>query len=205
MIVSLGVFAVVVTITTGALITLIAANQRFQKEQNTTTNLAFALDSMSREIRTGFNYYCASGAGSPFTGAHEDVSGTVIDAGVGSPLYRRDCAGGRGAATLHGISFYEGGNSITTGAGVQRILYYFDVDAGAIYRRVGDGPSESIISDDIMIVNADIFVTHTAQLLADNDANQPTVTIHVEARDRADITGETYLMQTTVTQRALDI
>lgn len=206
MIVSLGVFAVVVTITTGALITLIAGNQRFQREQNTTTNLAFALDSMTREIRTGYNYYCASGAGAPFdTANHEMTSGAVEDAGVGSTLVRRDCASGRGSATIHGISFFEGGNSITTGAGVRRILYYFDLTAGTIYRRVGNATPESIISDDITIINADIYVSDSAQLLGGNDVNQPTVTIHVEARDRADTTGETYLMQMSVTQRSLDI
>jgi prepilin-type N-terminal cleavage/methylation domain-containing protein len=207
MIVSLGVFAVVVTITTGALITLIAGNQRFQREQTITTNLAFALDSMTREIRSGFNYYCASGAGTPFgTVNHEVVStGAVNDAGVGNTLLRRDCSGGRGNNNLHGISFYEGGNSITTGAGVRRILYYVDMNAETLYRRVGNDAPESIISGDIRIVNADFFVTSTQSLLSDNDVDQPAVTIHIEAASRSDTTGKTYLMQTTVSQRPLDL
>ncbi|MBY0309952.1 type II secretion system GspH family protein [Patescibacteria group bacterium] len=207
MIVSLGVFSVVVTITAGALITLIATNQRFQREQNTTTNLAFALDSMTREIRTGSNFYCATGTGTPFdNGAHEHLSGGVIDAGVGSSLLRRDCPDGRNGESLHGISFFEGGNSITTDPGVRRILYYFDLTAGTIYRRVGDERPEQIISNTIEIVDADIYVTDTNIMLATPaDTKQPTVTIHIEARDRSEPSSETYLMQTTVTQRSLDI
>jgi len=60
MIVSLGLFSIVITISVGALLVLIATNEQLQAEQSVMTNLSFALDSMTREIRTGTNYYCAS-------------------------------------------------------------------------------------------------------------------------------------------------
>lgn len=198
MIVSLGVFAIVVTITTGALLTLVYSNQRYQNEQNVMTNLSFALDSMTREMRMGTNYYCAS-AGSASGGIfgdptdHEDLETDV-----------RDCQNGRGSNDVHGVSFIEGGDSIT-GPTVNRILYFYDEGEKKLYRRVGDADPQPITSENIIIDHADFFVTDTEQLITDggNDKLQPTITIQVVARDSAGTASSS--VQTTVTQRALDI
>ncbi len=58
MIVSLGIFSIVSTMTVGSLLVLISGNQQLQGEQNAMTNLAFAIDSMTREMRTGSSYVC---------------------------------------------------------------------------------------------------------------------------------------------------
>lgn len=61
MIVSLGIFAVVAVVALGALVRIITANQKAQSLQAAMTNLNFALESMSREIRVGTNYVCFKG------------------------------------------------------------------------------------------------------------------------------------------------
>ncbi len=65
-IVSLGIFAVVAVVALGALVRIITANKKAQTVQAAVTNINFALDAMSREIRVGRNYYCVSGPGSSF-------------------------------------------------------------------------------------------------------------------------------------------
>jgi prepilin-type N-terminal cleavage/methylation domain-containing protein len=66
MIVSLGIFAVVAVIAAGALLKVLDANRKSINLKNATNNLNFALESMSREMRVGGNYYCdgSSNAGS---------------------------------------------------------------------------------------------------------------------------------------------
>jgi prepilin-type N-terminal cleavage/methylation domain-containing protein len=56
--VSLAIFSIVMVICTGTLLTLIDVNAKAQALNSSTTNLSFALDSMTREIRTGYHYYC---------------------------------------------------------------------------------------------------------------------------------------------------
>lgn len=195
MIVSLGVFAVVVTITTGALLMLIFTNQRYQYEQNIMSNLSFAIDSMTREMRMGYNYYCESAAT-----ASTSIFG--LNAGHESQgTSTKNCASGRSGAKVHGVSFYEGGDSVT-GSGVNRILYFYHADTKKLYRRVGDFAAESLISDAVQITEADFFVTG-----AGAGSGQPTITIYLKAKATEDTAASprTYSIQTTVSQRALDI
>lgn len=201
MIVSLGVFSVVLTITTGALLSLISSNQRYQNEQNVMTNLSFALDSMTRELRTGYNYNCVSAANNTnnvFSGSgasHENLGTTT-----------QSCSGGRGSNLFHGVSFYEGGDSIS-GVGSKRILYFYSAGDKKIYRKVGNGVPQSIVSDSISVEGANFFVTDTGGLFATGDRRQPTISIRVEAKAK-DATGtaaKVYYIQSSVTQRQIDL
>ncbi len=205
MIVSLGVFSVVVTTAVGAMLVLIATNQQLQAEQSVMTNLAFALDTMTREMRTGYNYYCDSqpnySAGGPnniFDDAndHESLLGTnTADCATGRPTGRQ----------LQGVSFYEGGDSLTGATGARRILYFFDEDANTIYRRVGNDPKQAIVSSGLVVQDAQFYVTGSNPLSVGSDTEQPSITIYIEAQEKDDPTAKTYYLQTTVVQRILDL
>lgn len=67
MIVALGIFSIVAVVALGALVKIISANKKAQTLQASITNLNFALESMSREMRVGTNYYC--NAGTSFVGS----------------------------------------------------------------------------------------------------------------------------------------
>jgi prepilin-type N-terminal cleavage/methylation domain-containing protein len=58
MIVALGIFSIVAVVALGALTKIISANKKAQTLQTSITNLNFALDAMSRELRTGTSYNC---------------------------------------------------------------------------------------------------------------------------------------------------
>lgn len=213
MIVSLGVFSVVITIAVGALLILIANSKQLQKEQGVMTNLSFALDSMTREIRTGTKYYCVSAINYSQTGPKSVFkAGTDIDTNIGAnatppTLEYNDCWTGRGngtAGNLHGIAFIEGGDSVS--GSNDRILYFYDANQGKLFRKVGNGTPESIVSDGIYISNFDLTVTGGAPLRnAGFEDEQPTVTIYLEAKEKNDPTEKEYHVQTTITQRTLDI
>lgn len=190
MIVSLALFSIVVTTAVGALLALINANQQLQNQQGVMTNLSLALDSMTRELRTGFNYYCFD--------TNTDPGGVGFDhAGLGA--HTDDCSGARGAALYRGVSFYEGG-SVRPDA---RIMYYYDSDNDVVMRRFMNDPPQAVISSALRIVDFDFRVTGSTKL-AGGDLVQPTVTISLVAQEVADPSRE-YRLQTTVTQRILDL
>lgn len=72
--VSLGLFMVVVTISVGALLALIDANAKAQTIKTSMDNLSFAVDAMSRKIRTGFDYHCDGSISGSFPSGTNDCS-----------------------------------------------------------------------------------------------------------------------------------
>ncbi|MFW6210469.1 MAG: prepilin-type N-terminal cleavage/methylation domain-containing protein [Patescibacteria group bacterium] len=200
MIVALALFSTVLTISVGALLMLIAANGQLREEQSIMTNLSFALDSMTRELRTGVRYYCES---HPITNGPGVIFGTAdLDVELGDST--NDCANGRdGTQRYHGVSFQEAGDSLT-GSGASRILYYYDANEEALFRRVGNQGREKITSDGIEVIDAEFFVTGSEPEDPDGDTVQPLITIYLEVQD-ASAPDRTYRLQTHVTQRTLDI
>lgn len=58
MMVSVAIFAIVMTIALGSLLAMSESDRRAQTLKSVINNLNFALDSMSRAIRTGQGYHC---------------------------------------------------------------------------------------------------------------------------------------------------
>jgi prepilin-type N-terminal cleavage/methylation domain-containing protein len=187
MIVSLALFAVVATMSVGTVVVLLDGNRDLRGEQATISNVQFALDVMTRDIRTGYDYICdTSTSGVIFGSTHNSMTGTT------------DCEDGftnGNANAQHGVSFIVANSS----SGVpERMAYYYDRGEAGIFRRIGNGDPESILSESITLNDANFIVTGTSK----TDEIQPTVTIllEVEAAD-----GLPFELQTTVTQRFLDI
>lgn len=62
MIVAVGLFAIVMLVCIGALLSLANANRKAQALQSVMNNLNIALDGMVRAIREGSTFHCGSGA-----------------------------------------------------------------------------------------------------------------------------------------------
>ena len=62
MMVAFAIFAVIMVVAVGSLLSLIKANYKAQTTKTVVNNLHFALENMSRNIRTGTGYHCG-GAG----------------------------------------------------------------------------------------------------------------------------------------------
>lgn len=198
MMVALALFTIVITIASGSILSLIGANAKGQGEQNTMSTITFALDSMTREIRTGISYY-----GTTMAIITAPVSPT--SQGSWDKTVKADSPAG-----AQGISFIESGSSITVGSVNHRIAYYYDgssVNTHTIMRKVDDDDPEAVISDDIYVTSASFSVTDTNDLNNDNDNHQPAVTIIISARDKndTDANPKIFTIETTITQRELDI
>jgi prepilin-type N-terminal cleavage/methylation domain-containing protein len=63
MLVSIALFAIVMLMVSSAYLIIIAANRQAQALAAATDNLSFALESMTREIRTGTDYNCGTSSG----------------------------------------------------------------------------------------------------------------------------------------------
>lgn len=106
MIVSLGIFSVVAVISLGALMRIISANHKAQAIQSAFTNLNFALESMSREIRMGANYYC-------------NPNGNFVY-NIGTNLTNNVCSIGTNSAI-----FFESSKTAAFSGGTCRLVYAY--------------------------------------------------------------------------------
>ena len=198
------------------LLVLIASNNQLQAEQSVMTNLSFALDSMTREIRTGSHYYCDAqnnaGSDPKLFQDGNDLTSNPGQIDAGDDYGYQDCSdGNNNDRKYNGLAFIEGGQSIT-GAPNTRIVYYFDNNSDSpnyqkIMRRLNGESAQPITSSGIVIDDAEFYVTGSKPQ-SESGANrddQPTVTIFIEAHDKADTSQKKYRIQTTITQRALDI
>lgn len=56
--VSVALFAIVMMVSVGTMLTLVDANRKSQSLKSVVNNLNFSVDSMARTIRTGYQYHC---------------------------------------------------------------------------------------------------------------------------------------------------
>lgn len=187
MLVSLALFTVVAVIALGTLLSLISGNSRVVGEQSVLTTLSFIIDSMSREIRTGSEYYC--GSVSQVTAASVTGSSTVV----------RNCFD----AFYPGISFREAGESITGGTSNNRVAYYFQNNM--IYRKVGTNTGVPIVANDVRVIDAKFMVTGATPLGKGTDKQQPSVTMYITAQASSSDLTRSFTVESTVVQRPLDI
>lgn len=73
MLVSVAIFSIVMTMALGALLALSVADRKAETLKSSIDNVTFALDSMSRAIRTGQTYHCGDFSG---TAAQDCTSGS---------------------------------------------------------------------------------------------------------------------------------
>ncbi len=193
MLVALALFSVIITIVVGSFLSLISFNQATDSDRLVMDNLVFALDGMTRDFRSGTYYYCGTGASSlPVFSNPQSLNKTTSD-----------CFG-RGSApanSLHGVSVIESGTAN------KRITYYHDPVQKTIMRKVANGAAQRIISEGVSVDKVFFFVTGSATLETDPSRNtiQPTVTIVLEASLADSVDAYPIQLQTTVTQRSLDI
>lgn len=63
MLVSVAIFSVVMVMALGALLSLSTASRKTQALKSAVDNLSFGIESMSRSMRTGYNFHCGSISG----------------------------------------------------------------------------------------------------------------------------------------------
>lgn len=173
--VSVSIFAIVMLVATGAVFSVVEANKKSHSLKSVMTNLNFALESMMRDIRVGSRYAC-DGAG--------------------------DCAINPGSRFMYkanrdvdGDSFYDAQDSN------DQIEY--TLSGGRIEKRIyGTSPATFLITaEEITITDLKFYVIGTGN----SDNKQPKVVITMSGYSGEGSTKSEFNIQTTVSQRALDL
>lgn len=177
MMVAVTIFAIVMMIGVGALLSLVEANRRAQAINSVMNNLNAALESMTRSIRVGTSYHC----GSAFN-YHE-------------PL---DCeeAGG----TL--FAFESAGGSITDPD--DQVVYR--KNGTQLERSLNSGDTwVALTAPEVTIESFTFFVAGARSLSESGDTKQPRVLMQIKGS--AAIPGgiTEFSVQASVTQRIIDI
>jgi prepilin-type N-terminal cleavage/methylation domain-containing protein len=183
-IVAVGLFSVVMLVSTGALLALVTANRKAQVTQSVMNNLNIALDGMVRNIREGTSFHCGSGTGL-----------------ITQPA---DCAtnvGPAGGDTLFGFRPFAPAHD------VDRTIYYFQ--NGRIYQQQYiNGAYQTAIAitaSEVQIDTMRFYVTGTIT----GDQYQPRVVMVVKGTvgypSSTAKVRSSFNIQATAVQRVLDL
>jgi prepilin-type N-terminal cleavage/methylation domain-containing protein len=132
MIVSIGLFTIVLFIATSAFLTVVNADRKSRNVRITADNLNLALEDMQRRVRTGSNYWCGAGGdsspsvqdcpGSDTTFSFTEQDGTRTTYTLGGTIIKRKTATGSIDVTapeivINNLKFLVQGSAIGPGSG----------------------------------------------------------------------------------------
>ena len=182
LVVAVALFAVVMTVVAGALLTIVDANRKALAQQVVISNLNFALESMSRALRVGSAYHC--------------------DASQGDITQARDCPSGTGADSIA----FEAGEGDYSNSADQRI-FRLNTSTHQIERSVDSGVTWiAITAPEIYISNLKFFVKGADGSAEGSGALQARVVFVVRGYSvTADRSRVYFNLSTAVSQRILDI
>lgn len=172
--VALAVFAIVILVAIGSMLSIIGGAKKAQAIKSVINNLNFAMDDMSRNLRTGSVYHCGEGGQ------------------VDSP---RDCPQGN-SSLANAIIFKDAkGNEM-------EYKWVSNGSTGSLYAQNISSFSNAIplTAPEVNITNAQFIVSGSAA----NDNAQPSVLIIIQGDAGETKAKTYFNIQTTVTQRKLD-
>jgi prepilin-type N-terminal cleavage/methylation domain-containing protein len=178
--VSVTIFIIVMTISLGALFSMSAADRKAESVKTIMNNLSFALDSMTRTIRTGSAYGCPTVG----TDCNGGTGGSQIVLTAASGQTVSYCLGLSGATTCLGATACTAGNTCS------------------ILRRYGtSGNFLQMTAPEVQIANLSFYVLGSVA----GDNTQPRVVVTLDGSiDTGDQAPTTFQIQTTATQRLYD-
>jgi prepilin-type N-terminal cleavage/methylation domain-containing protein len=144
LIVSIAIFSVVMLLATSAYLALISYTHQARATSTLMTNLSYAVDQMSREIRTGTNYACGSGGdcvgGTSFSFTNDQghaVTYILADGALARCVDQSSCSAANAspltdaAVTISNLQFYAKGTG-TYGAGDKQQPYVVMAVKGSV-------------------------------------------------------------------------
>jgi prepilin-type N-terminal cleavage/methylation domain-containing protein len=180
--VSVAIFSVVMTTALGSLLAVANADRKAQTLKTVMDNLSFALEGMSRTIRTGVNYHCGT-------------SGTLT-----SP---QDCAST--PDTYLTFLAFDGSQVTYSLDTVPANCGQTAAIGGCIKRRIvgslGDSGLLQITAPEIIVSNLSFYVLGSARF---PDTTQPKVAMTLNGYINIGTASSTFRLQSTMTQRIYD-
>ncbi len=178
--VSLTVFSITMVISIGTLLIFIDLNAKAQALYSSTTNISFMLDSMTRDIRTGYHYYCAL---------------NPTSTGFPNATETRDCANGNYITFFREQDDARRAYKLVTTNGRGEIQQYI----------VGTGWVKAT-SDDINVTSFVLTVVNSSPNGGGSEVKQPVVTITIKGELSNGLDTPTqFNIQTRIVERRLDL
>lgn len=178
--VSLTVFSIVMVVSVGTLLIMIDSNAKAQALYSSSVNLSFALDSMTRELRTGYKYECRT---------------TMVSHASALPTGRGDCdtAGSPGVF----IAFTRERDGV-------RMAY--QLNGSSLEQKIGSGDWLTITSEDVVVNIFEMVVTNTATVSGGGDGEQPIINLKVRGYVNNGLDQDTdFNIQSHIVERRLDL
>ncbi|MDE1874963.1 MAG: type II secretion system protein [Patescibacteria group bacterium] len=179
LLVSVSIFAIVMLAATSAVFSIVAANNKTHAIKSVMTNLDFALESMARVMRVGYEYACGASVPLGSTG---------------------DCSSGGTVFRFKANEDVDGDNDYNP-SDLNDIIEY-SLSGGQIMKKVyGDNTTSlPITAPEIHVTNLTFYLSGSAA----GDLKQPKVTIVIQGYAGTGDTQSDFNIETTVTQRAID-
>lgn len=182
MMVAVSIFAMVMMIGVGALLSLTEANRRAQAINSVISNLNAAMEGMSRSIRVGTHYHCRTEITSPSPAELATV---------------QDCASGDGRFLAFESS---SGNPSNPNDQVA-----YRINGTQLERSLDSGGTwVALTAPEVVIDSFEIFVVGSAPS-SQGDTIQPRVIIRIKGSAQVAGGSTSFSVQAGVTQRLLDI
>ncbi|MBP6925824.1 MAG: prepilin-type N-terminal cleavage/methylation domain-containing protein [Candidatus Pacebacteria bacterium] len=173
--VAVSIFAIVVTVGIGALMTVNKGYRQAQVQRAAIDNISFTMEAMAREIRVGQQYTC----------------------GNTTPLpVKFNCSDN----AFSFVSFDINNNTISYEVSDDYLTYYLDTTTDAIYQRSGSGNNALRLTSTNVKVSKLAFIVNE---LDGASPKQPYVSIHITAQAADANQQSDIVLQTSVSQRLL--
>ena len=182
MLISVSIFSIVMLASVGAVFSIVAANQQAHSIKSVMTNLDFALQSMTRDIRLGSRYAC----------------------GVSVPLNSmQDCPTGDVVFRFKANRDMNGDGNYVVSDNYDQVEY--SLVNGQIQKKIYDTTTTyfPITAPEVHITSLKFYASGSGS----GDGKQPKVVMVIQGYSGVNGSGSTqsnFNIQTTVTQRAID-
>lgn len=195
MIVSLGIFTIVALVAVGALMKIMDANKKSIALKTAVNNMNFTLESISREMRVGSNYYC------------ESVAFTQSTLNSDTSTYPTTCQPSASYSGNWVIAFNSSKTHTKSSGGTCHLIYEYKYIAKSgstpaslqkaqqrdCETAISSGDFQDIISSEVNIDNSIITV---------NNSTQPYATFFFHGTSGAKLKDQAeFTVQTSVSQR----
>jgi type II secretory pathway pseudopilin PulG len=190
----LGLFSSIATLSLGALFNAQSVNARLQETQAILDNINLSSQTVTREIRFGSDFYCST---------------TLPTSQTAIPTQRKNCEEGTTPGTILIFKPSDATNEL------DRVAYY--VSNGVLYKDVypylGSTTVLQMTSDDVNITSFRVTVNGANTSTGENDVSnaidyaQPLIRIYLTGKTRpakASTPPATFDIQTAVSARELD-
>ncbi len=195
MIVSIGLFTVVAFVATGALLKTVDENRKSQSLKTTTTNINFALESMSREMRVGTNFYCVDNT--------NDVNTPLLASSFSNcPTF---------TTSDWTVAFYPSNTSSGPPCNTKPLIYAYRFKNGTIWKAETKACGDDVKDVDFNpILSEDIILTKAQVRVITGDKIKSYLQIHIKGysdgkKIKLKESNRSYFdIQTTISQRVSD-